>query len=570
MNEKTKTPPSEVEGIKAQSRFLRGTLAASIEDPITGGIPPADFQLLKFHGSYLQDDRDVREERRQQKLEPAYAFMLRTRLPGGICTTAQWLALDELACAHGNGTLRLTTRQSFQLHGVLKGNFKRTIAGMKEAMLDTIAACGDVNRNVMCNPNPVDSRVHEEVYGWALAVSRHLLPRTKAYYELWLDGEKVEGGEEEPIYGPTYLPRKFKIAVAVPPLNDVDVFGHDLGFIAIIEEGRLLGFNVAVGGGMGATYGDAATYPRLAEVIGFVPPERFIEVAEGVVKVQRDHGDRSNRRHARLKYTIDDRGLPWFVGELERQIGFALGAPRPFSFEHNGDLFGWREGHDGRWHLTLHVPSGRVADTDEANFLTGIREIARIHRGDFRLTPNQNLVIAGVPAEDRARIDALTADHGIDGHRRASPLRRDALSCVALPTCGLAMAESERYLPRLVERVEELLAKHAVLESPITLRITGCPNGCARPYLSEIALVGKAPGRYNLYLGGDRAGQRLNRLFKENCDETGILEALDGVLGAWVKDRLPDESFGDFFVRTEPVRGLPEQARFGRVAGRSW
>ncbi|MGA9519917.1 MAG: assimilatory sulfite reductase (NADPH) hemoprotein subunit [Myxococcaceae bacterium] len=550
MKPNDKAPPSEVETIKAQSRFLRGTLATSIEDPVTAGIPATDMQLLKFHGSYLQDDRDLREERRQQKLEPAYAFMLRTRLPGGICTPAQWLALDELARTYGNGTLRLTTRQAFQLHGVLKWDFKRTIAGMQKVLLDTIAACGDVNRNVMCSSNPVDSRVHEEVYAWAVRLSEHLRPRTKAYYELWLDGEKVAGGEEEPIYGPTYLPRKFKIAIAVPPENDVDVFAHDLGFIAVIEKGRLLGFNVAVGGGMGATHGDAATFPRLADVIGFVPPEQVLAVTEGVVTVQRDFGDRSDRRHARLKYTIEDRGLPWFVGELERRLGFTLGAPRPFSFDHTGDLMGWRKGHDRRWHLTLHVPSGRILDSDGAQFLTGLREIARVHRGDFRLTPNQNLIIAGVSPRERARIDALTAAHGIDGHLRSSPLRRDALACVALPTCGLAMAEAERYLPRFTEQVEMLLEKHGLLQAPITLRITGCPNGCARPYLAEIALVGKAPGRYNLHLGGDRSGQRMNRLYKENIDEAGILDALDSVLGSYARDRLPEEGFGDFFTRT--------------------
>ncbi len=543
-------PPSEVEKIKAQSRFLRGTLAASIEDPVTGAIPEDDFQLLKFHGSYLQDDRDLREERRQQKLEPAYAFMLRTRLPGGICTPAQWLTLDELARTYGSGTLRLTTRQAFQLHGVLKQNFKRVIAEMQKVLLDTIAACGDVNRNVMCNPNPVDTRVHEEVYGWALRISRHMLPRTKAYYELWLGAEKVAGGEEEPIYGPTYMPRKFKVAIAVPPLNDVDVFAHEVGLIAIIDEGRLLGFNVVVGGGMGASHGDPATFPRVGDVIGFVPPEQVIAVVEGVATVQRDFGDRSNRRHARLKYTIEDRGLPWFVEELERRLGFALGAARPFSFEHSGDLFGWREGHDGRWHLSLHVPSGRVVDSDGAQFLTGLREIARVHQGDFRLTPNQNLVIAGIPPEAREQIAALVAAHGLDGQDRASPVRRDALACVALPTCGLAMAEAERYLPRLVEQVELLLEKHALLQTPISLRITGCPNGCARPYLAEIALVGKAPGRYNLFLGGDRRGQRMNRLYKENIDEAAILGALDALLGAWARDRISAEDFGDFFTRT--------------------
>jgi sulfite reductase (NADPH) hemoprotein beta-component len=366
-------PPAltEVENIKAKSRLLRGTLLESLVDPVTGAIAPQDTNLIKFHGSYQQDDRDLREERRQQKLEPDYSFMLRTRLPGGVCTPSQWLALDALSQKYANGTLRLTTRQAFQLHGVVKGDLKSTMAGINAALLDTLAACGDVNRNVMCNPNPVDSRVHEEVYSWAVRLSEHLLPKTRAYYEIWLDGEKVAGGEEEPIYGPTYLPRKFKVAVVVPPLNVVDVFSQDLGFIAILEWGRLVGFNVTVGGGMGATHGDAATFPRLADVIGFITPDQLLAVAENVVKVQRDHGDRTSRKHARLKYTIEDRGIAWFVSELEKRLGFSLQPARRFQFEHNGDLFGWREGHDGRWHLTLRLESGRVADLPGATMLTG-------------------------------------------------------------------------------------------------------------------------------------------------------------------------------------------------------
>jgi sulfite reductase (NADPH) hemoprotein beta-component len=547
---KNPTPAlSEVEHIKARSNLLRGTLAESLADPLTGAIAPADTQLIKFHGSYQQDDRDLRDERRQQKLEPAYSFMIRTRLPGGVCTPKQWLALDELARTYANGTLRVTTRQAFQLHGVLKGDLKRTLAGMNAALLDSIAACGDVNRNVMCNPNPVDSRAHEVVHQWAIRLSEHLLPKTQAYYEIWLDKEKVAGGEEEPIYGATYLPRKFKAAIAVPPLNDVDIFSQDLGFIAILEGGELVGFNVTVGGGMGATHGDAATFPRLADVIGFIRPEQLLEVAEQVVKVQRDFGDRTSRKHARLKYTIEDRGIAWFVSELERRLGYALQPTRPFTFEHNGDRFGWLQGHDGRWSLTLHIESGRVADVEGQRFLTGLREIARVHRGDFRLTPNQNLIIAGIVPEARPVIESLVEAHGMAGFQRASPLRRNALACVALPTCALAMAEAERYLPRVVGLLEERLAAHGLADENILLRITGCPNGCARPYLAEIALVGKAPGRYNLFLGGDARGQRLNRLYRENIDEAGILEALEPLFAAYARERRPGEGFGDFTVR---------------------
>ncbi|ATB26599.1 assimilatory sulfite reductase (NADPH) hemoprotein subunit [Melittangium boletus] len=549
----TQAPLAEVEHIKARSRHLRGTLVESLADPLTGAIAPADTQLIKFHGSYQQDDRDIREERRQQKLEPDYSFMIRTRLPGGVCTPKQWLDLDGLARTLANGTLRLTTRQAFQFHGVLKGDLKPTIAGINATLLDTLAACGDVNRNVMCNPNPVDSRAHVVVQEWTKRLSEHLLPRTRAYYEIWLDEEKVAGLEEEPIYGSTYLPRKFKAAVVVPPLNDVDVFSQDLGFIAILEAGELVGFNVTVGGGMGATHGDNATFPRLADVIGFVPPERMLEVAENVVKVQRDFGDRTNRKHARLKYTIEDRGITWFVAELEQRLGFKLEPARPFAFDHNGDRFGWLQGHDGKWNLTLFIESGRVADRGEQRHLTGLREIAKVLKGDFRLTPNQNLVIAGIAPEDRPAIEALVEAHGLAGFQRASPLRRNALACVALPTCALAMAEAERYLPDFVSLLESRMAAHGLDKDNLHLRITGCPNGCARPYLAEVALVGKAPGRYNLFLGGDQKGQRLNRLYRENIDEKGILEALEPLFAAYAKERQPGEGFGDFTVRAGHV-----------------
>ncbi|NTX12933.1 assimilatory sulfite reductase (NADPH) hemoprotein subunit [Myxococcus sp. CA056] len=552
-------PLSEVEHIKANSRLLRGTLAESLADPVTGAISTPDASLIKFHGSYQQDDRDLREERRQQKLEPDYSFMLRTRLPGGVCTAAQWLVMDGLAREHANGTLRITTRQAFQLHGILKGDLKPTIARINAALIDTLAACGDVNRNVLCNPNPVDTRVHEVVYGWAVRLSEHLLPKTRAYYELWLDEEKVAGGEEEPLYGATYLPRKFKAAVAVPPENDVDLFAQDLGYIAIIEDGVLQGFNVAVGGGLGATHGDANTFPRLADVLGFVPPEQMLAVAEEVLKIHRDYGDRGNRKRARLKYVLEDRGVAWFTEELERRLGFKLEPTRPFTFEHNGDRFGWREGHDGRWHLTLHLDSGRVADRPGALHLTGLREIAQVHAGDFRLTPNQNLVIAGVPPESKEHIDALVRAHGLESFRTASPLRRNALACVALPTCALAMAEAERYLPTFVERVEGRLQAHGLQDANILLRITGCPNGCARPYLAEIGLVGKAPGRYNLHLGGDARGQRLNRLVRENIDEATILSVLEPLFAAYASERQQGEGFGDYLVRAGHVPAPPSR-----------
>jgi sulfite reductase (NADPH) hemoprotein beta-component len=542
---------SAVERIKAESRGLRGTIVESLADPVTGGLAEDDQHLLKFHGSYQQHDRDSAEARRQAKLEPAYSFMIRTRLPGGYVTPAQWIALDTLATRFANGTLRLTSRQAFQLHGVLKGDLKLTIAAMNAALVDTIAACGDVNRNVLAAPGPEASPVHAEVQTWATKLSERLLPRSRAYHEIWLDGAKVAPDQEqETVLGANYLPRKFKAALAVPPVNDVDVFAQDLGFIAIVENGRLAGFNLTAGGGLGATHGDAKTYPRLADVVGFLGPERLIAVAEAVVATQRDFGDRSERKHARLKYTIADRGLDWFRAELERRLGCALAAPRPFEFTTTGDRFGWSEDAEGRWHLTLRIESGRIADRGDHRLRAGLRRIAEVHRGHLRLTPNQNLVIADVAAGDRWRIDALVAGYGLDAWRRSRPLALESLACVALPTCPLAMAEAERCLPRVTTAIDALMEKHRLGGEPLLFRVSGCPNGCSRPYLAEIALVGKAPGRYNLHLGGARDGRRLAALYRENLDESAILAALDPLIAAWSAERTAGEPLGDFLHRS--------------------
>jgi sulfite reductase (NADPH) hemoprotein beta-component len=548
-------PPSPVEIIKKASRGLRGTLVESLADPLTGAIRDADTQLIKFHGSYMQDDRDLRAEREHQKLEPAYSFMIRTRLPGGVVSPAQWLALSKLARTYGTGSLRLTTRQAFQLHGVIKKDLKLTMQGMNAVLIDSIAACGDVNRNVMAAANPVESRVHQEVYDWSVKLSEHLKPKTRAYHEIWLNGEKLVGpAEEEPILGQLYLPRKFKTAVVVPPHNDVDIFSQDLGFIAILDEGKLLGFNLTVGGGLGATHGEPQTYPRLADVIGFLTPDQVLKVAETVVMIQRDFGDRTDRKHARFKYTIADRGVDWFKSELFKRLGYELEPPRPYKFTTQGDRFGWLRGHDGRWHLTLRIESGRVVDRPGAPFLTGLEKIAAVHQGDFRLTANQNLIIANVPASECMNIDKLVADHGLGKALFTTPVRRDALACVALPTCALAMAEAERYLPGFTERVEELLAKHGLREIPLTVRITGCPNGCARPYLAEIALIGRAPGRYTLRLGADAVGSRLNVVYRDNIDENAIATALDELIGRYAAERHTDERFGDFLWRVNVLK----------------
>ena len=564
MNDSAQSAPlSQVEHVKEDSDFLRGSIVESLANPITGALADSDAQLIKFHGSYQQDDRDLRDERRRRKLEPLYAFMVRVRAPGGVVTPTQWLVLDELARTHANGSLRLTTRQSFQFHGILKPRLKETIAAVNRALLTTIAACGDVNRNVMCNPNPYQSPLHSDVYDWACRISERLTPQTRAYHEIWLDGERVAGGEpeREPLYGRTYLPRKFKIAIAVPPSNDVDVFAHDLGFIAIVENDRLAGFNVTVGGGMGMTHSEPATYPRLGDVIGFCRPGNTLAVAEQVVAIQRDYGDRGDRKHARLKYTIDDRGVDWFKDELAKRLGSRLDEARPFRFEDNGDRYGWTQGVGGKHHLTLFIENGRVSDAPRMSLMTGLREIAKVHDGDFRLTANQNLIIANVDPEKRAAIERLLAQHriGIDGR---SVLRMNAMACVALPTCGLAMAESERYLPTLIDKLEPLLAECGLRDDAITVRMTGCPNGCARPYLAEIAFVGKSPGRYNVYLGGGFAGDRLNKLFRSAQNESEILTELAPVLRRYAAERDPGERFGDFAIRAGYVREVTSGRTF--------
>ena len=551
-----------VEDIKTGSRGLRGTLLEGLADPVTGSLSFEDQRLVKFHGSYQQDDRDLRDERRRQKLEPAHQFMIRIRAPGGVFTPAQWLKLDAIATTYANHSLRITTRQTFQFHGVIKRELKATMQAINAAALDTISACGDVNRNVLGASNPLQSRLHAQVHDWAQRLSTAFLPRTRAYHEIWLDQEKLadSGAEEDPVYGDAYLPRKFKMAVAVPPLNDVDVFANDLGLVAIVgEDGNLAGFNIAIGGGMGASHGDAKTWPRLGSVIGFVTPDQVLDIAAAVLAVQRDHGDRVERKHARFKYTIEDLGLESVVAQIQQRAGFTLEPARPFHFDHNGDRFGWVEGEDGRWHLTLSLPSGRIADRPGRPHLTGLREIARVLDAgapgqELRLTCNQNLIIAGVAAEARERIDALVQAHALDNDNRApSALARTAMACVALPTCALAMAEAERYLPDFTARLQPLLERHGLADAPILLRISGCPNGCSRPYLGEIALVGKAPGRYNLMLGADHRGQRLNTLYRENITEAQILAELEPLFAHYATERQPGEGFGDFLHRAGVV-----------------
>jgi sulfite reductase (NADPH) hemoprotein beta-component len=570
MSDATEAGPKPLhknEQLKAESHHLRGHILRDLEDASTGTISEDSAHLAKFHGIYAQDDRDLRAQRRREGREKAHIFMARIRVPGGVCTPGQWLAMDAIADSHGNGTLKITNRQSFQLHGVIKKNLRSAIREVNTALLDTLAACGDVNRNVMCNPNPHLSRLHAGTLEIARAVANRLLPRTRAYHEIWVDGTLAAGGEppedEEPMYGRTYLPRKFKTAFAIPPSNDVDVFAHDLGFIAIADDdGRLAGFDVTVGGGLGMTHNHVDTYPRLADVLGFCRRDQAVDVAEKVVTVQRDYGDRTDRRRARFKYTVAERGLAWIRAEVERRLGWELGAPRRFEFTDTGDRYGWTEGPDGDSHFTLFIENGRVKGAPKA----ALREIARVHRGDFRLTPNQHLMIASIAPADRPRIEALLKEHNLDAANRATGLRLNSMACVALPTCGLALAESERCLPGLLNQLDAEVEAAGLRDDAIVIRMTGCPNGCGRPFLAEIGFVGKAPGKYHMYLGAAFNGTRLNTLYKASVAESDIVPIVRSLLRHYATERLQGERFGDFAMRTGLVSPTGTTADFHEKA----
>ena len=549
-------PLSANEGIKIRSNYLRGTLADGLTRIETGGIADDDRQVVKFHGMYLQDDRDLRAERGKQRMEKAFSFMARLRVPAGILSPAQWLAAEKVAIERGNGSLRLTTRQTIQFHGIIKSNLRAAIQELNTELLDTIAACGDVNRNVVASVQPWRGDLQTAVSDMADAIATHLLPHSRAWHEIWLGEKRVVGGEEtvEPIYGKTYLPRKFKIAVALPPYNDVDALAQDTAFIAIVENDRVVGYNVAAGGGMGMTHGEPDTYPRPGTVIGFCLPENVTDVAEKIVTVQRDFGNRSDRKHARLKYTVDRMGVDTFIGAVNSRLSTPLQPARAFAFVSTGDKLGWQQSADGLSHFGMYVESGRIAGQQ----LEGLHKVAEIAAGRFVITANQNLVLADIPAPKRAAVAAVIAAYGLD--RIAGGLRRSAIACVALPTCELALAESERYLPHLITRLEGVLDRLGLADEEINIRMTGCPNGCGRPFMAEIGLVGRTPGVYNLYLGASRTAMRMNKLYKRDVGEDAIVAALTPLFEAFAKDRQPNESFGDFVVRTgavaETVDGL--------------
>jgi len=545
------------ERLKAESNYLRGTIVDDLKDHVTGGFTADNFQLIRTHGMYQQDDRDIRNERTKQKLEPLHNVMLRARMPGGIITPKQWLGIDQFAREKTSyGSIRITTRQTFQFHGVLKPNIKLMHQTLNHYGIDSIATAGDVNRNVLCTTNPVESELHQEAYEWAKKISEHLLPKTRAYAEIWLDGEKIEGGTEtgevEPILGPNYLPRKFKTTVVIPPHNDVDVHANDLNFIAIAKDGKLIGFNVLVGGGLAMTHGDKSTYPRKADDFGFVELANTLDVATAVVTTQRDWGNRVNRKNAKTKYTLDRVGVEVFKAEVEQRAGITFAESRPYKFTSRGDRIGWTEGFDGKYHLALFIENGRLLDKPNLPLKTGVAEIAKIHKGDFRMTANQNLIVAGVASEDKAEIERLARAHGLMADS-VSVQRKSSMACVSFPTCPLAMAEAERYLPGLVTDVEVILAKHNVADESIILRVTGCPNGCGRAMLAEIGLVGKGPGKYNMHLGGNVAGTRIPKMYKENLSEEDILQEIDSLVARWVAERKSAEAFGDFVIRVSIV-----------------
>ena len=549
---------SAIEKIKEASEHLRGSITESLHDEITGAIREDDQAVIKFHGMYQQDDRDRREERAAKKLERLYSFMIRLRLPGGFLTPEQWIAVYDIAGEHSTGVIKITSRQTIQLHGILKSDIKPTIKAFSEAKLDSIATCGDINRNVLCSSHPKQSPIHEQVFGYADKISNLLMPKTKAYYEIWLDEEKLvdKKEEEDPLYQERYLPRKFKIAIAIPPNNDVDVFANDIGLIAVIENNILKGFNIAIGGGLSSTHGNAETYPRLATIIGFADTEeKTLKAVYEIATIQRDYGNRSDRKLARLKYTIDKYGVEWFKKEIENRTGFTLAPAKEYTFESRKDFFGWEANTEGIWYYTVFVENGRVLDDAHSKLKTALLEIARTGKANFRFTCNQNVIISDVKEADKKIIDEILARFSVStGTEKLSTIRKNSMACVAFPTCPLALAEAQRYLPTLIDKIEGLLGKHSLSNEEIIIRMTGCPNGCARSYAAEIGFVGTAYGRYNMHLGGDRVGARLNKIYKENIDEAEILASLDGLFSEYASGKQSGETFGDFSLRQDWVK----------------
>ncbi len=538
------------EDIKAAIPTVAGTIAATIADVNADHFSHDDYEFLKFHGCYQQDDRDLR------KAGKKFIMMVRSRVPGGVMTANQWQVFDELASIYGNNTLRATTRQTIQFHGILKSNLRAVIRGINDSLLSTLAACGDVSRNVLAPPTPAYTRAREQVFAHCQAVAQALAPKTSAYHAIWIDGQQLDLNAEEnknfadPLYGKTYLPRKFKVAFAIPPVNDLDVFTNDVGFIAIVENDQLIGYNLAIGGGMGRAHGNEATYPRLADVLGFIPADKVVDVTRVVLTIHRDFGDRTDRKHARLKFVIAERGTDWARAEIEKRAGFALAPAKPYRFTTTADLLGWRQAVDGSWFLGLFVETGRIKDAGGYRLKTALRQVAdEFPKVEFRLTANQNIIIANVNEADKSAITQRLSNGGVKTENQTTILHAASMACPALPTCGLALAESERMLPGFLDRIEKLLAETGLAGEEIIIRSTGCPNGCARPYMAEIGFVGKAPGRYQVWLGGDVTGTRLNRLWKDVMKEADLETEFRPVFTRFAQERHAGERFGDWCQR---------------------
>jgi sulfite reductase (NADPH) hemoprotein beta-component len=546
----TEKKPTRNEELKTAIPTLAGNIAATLNDTSAACFSGDDEQFLKFHGIYQQDDRDLR------KTGKLYIWMIRGRIPGGVLSAKQWIAMDDLATHRANNTLRVTTRQSIQFHGVVKERLGPLMKEINAAMIDTLAACGDVNRNVMASPTPAITTARQQVFEDSKAVSEALLPKTKAYHSIWVDGVQLNLDSEEnkdfvdPLYGKQYLPRKFKTAFVIPPVNDMDIFTNCLGFIAIVENDKLVGYNLTAGGGMGRSHGNTMTYPRLADVVAFITRDQLIAAARAVLTIHRDFGDRTDRKHARLKYVLEEKGVAWFREELEKRVGTKLADPKPVKFITTADTYGWQKGLDGRWFFTLFVESGRIKDTDKQKQKTALRRVAERFTGiEFRLSANQNVILANVTDAEKDGITALLHEHGVKTEKQTTLLHAAAMSCPSMPTCGLGLAESERFLPTLIDRIEAVCADVGIAEQEIIIRMTGCPNGCARPYMAEIGFVGKGPGRYQVWLGGNQNGTRLNRIWKDMLKEADTEAELRPLLVRYKAERTPGERFGDWVER---------------------
>ncbi len=555
---------SPVEEIKAKSCGLRGTLAQTLAQPVDH-FGEEENQLLKLHGMYQQDDRDLRTERKKAGLDKAWSLMIRTKQPAGKMSAEQYLALDALCGDIANGSLRLTTRQAIQFHGILKIHVKEAVQRIHHCGLTSWGACGDVVRNTMGPAAPLCDEAHRDAQRLAEELTQVFYAKSTAYAEVWLDGKKLEDGatEEEPIYGKVYLPRKFKIGIAVPPHNDVDIYSQDLGFVAEVRDGKLLGYTVLVGGGFGMSHGQTQTRPFLGQPLFFVKPEHAVEAAMAVVTMQRDHGNREDRKQARLKYLVHKQGIEWIRQEVVSRMKCPTAPSREVLFSEGvADRMGWHEQGDGKWFRTVWVAEGRIKDSENARYRSCFRAVAERFGFPMRVTPNTNLLVHDIPADKKTDLDQLLAEHGIGSTSGMTLARQMSHACVALPTCGLSLAEAERFFPEAMSQVDQVLRELGLGEEPLLVRMSGCPNGCSRPYNADIALVGRAPGKYALYMGGSYRGDRLVGLEKKAVGASEIGEMVRPYLAEFATRREAGESFSDYWGRSHTNGEAPHSEQF--------